>query len=152
MTNAKVFVVQKARYGVLFLPILWLFSSLWVVINRTSADFYYIGIQEVDIPPSIWESGKEIYLIILTVWAFVKIVLAIKQRTAISAELMSGFAFVLGLTITMVKDFFHFGDFLFYVGMGLTDFAAIIVIVTLFQGKPFLYSTLYHKDVQIRRV
>ena len=149
MTNVKVSVVQKARYGVLFLPVLWLLTSLWVVMNKTYSDFSYVGIQEVDIPQSIWESGNTIYLIFLTVWAFAKILLAMKQRTAISAELKSGFAFVLGLTIT---NFFHVGQFFFYLGMGLTDIAAIIVIVTLLQGKPFLYSTLYHKDVQIRRI
>jgi len=152
MTNVKVSVVQKARYGVLFLPILWLFFSLWGVVNESSERFSFPAIQEVATPPSTWELVNIIYPSFMTLWVSVKILLAIKNHSVISSELKSGFALFLGLTIMAINSYFHLGQFLFYVGIALTDIAAIIVIVTLFQRKPFGGTMLYHKDVQVRRV
>jgi|WetSurMetagenome_2_1015567.scaffolds.fasta_scaffold706507_2 hypothetical protein len=152
MTNVRVSTVQKARYGVLFLPVLWLLFSLWVVISEASSDPSYAPVQKVSTSPSTFEFVNLTYPIFLTVWVFVKILLAVKEHNKISAELTSGFAFFLGLTIMAINNYFHFGQFLFYVGIALTDIAALIVIVRLFQGKAFIGTTLYHQDVQVRRV
>ena len=152
MTKTKVSVAQKARYGVLFLPVLWLLFSLWIVINEATSNVSYTRTSEVNTPPSTFELVNMIYLSVVTLWFFSRILLAIKQHNAISAELKSGFAFALGLTILTINNDFHLGQFIYYIGVMLTDIAAVIVIITLLQRKSFIGTTLYHKDIQIRKV
>ena len=57
-----------------------------------------------------------------------------------------------GLTIMAVNTYFGRWQFLSYIGIAMIDIAAIIMIVTLLQGKPFAMLTLYHKDVQIQKI
>ncbi len=151
MTNIKVSVIQKARYGVLFLPVVWLLFSIWAVVNSVFPRVPYTGVQEVNTPPSVLEILSVVFYGCLTVWIFVKVLQMVKNHSPVSAELKSGFVFLLGFTLLSATTKFHLSQFLSYVGIAMTDVAAIIVIVTLLQGKPFADFKLYHEDIQIEK-
>ncbi len=149
MTNAKVSVIQKARYGVLMLPAGWLLFSIWVVINEAFPRYAYDDVLKT--PPSGSQISSVIIYTLGTLWVIWKILRNVKDHVSISAELKSAFAFLLGTTIMAISSYFHFGQFFSYVGIAIVDIAAIIMIVTLLQGKPFGPLTLYHSDVQIQK-
>ena len=148
MTNTKVSVVQKARYGVLLIPVAWLLFSIWAVINVAFPQYTY---ETQRTPPA----GSEILNIIIyglgTLWVLFKILRNIKNQLATSVELKSALAFLLGTTLMAVSTYFQPWHLLFYLGMAIFDIAPILMIVTLLQGKPFAMLMLYHKDVQIQR-
>jgi hypothetical protein len=152
MTNTRVSVVEKVRFGVLFLPVLWLLSSVWVVINDASQRFTYNQLDEIKTPPSILEMLSLIILSLAALWTIGKIIITLRQHRAVSSELKSGSAFFLGLAIMTASSYLHLGSFLSYVGMVCIDIAAIIMIVTLIQGKPFGEMKLYYKDIEVRKV
>lgn len=152
MTNTKVSVVEKVRFGVLFLPVLWLLSSVWAVINDASQRLAYNQLDEIKTPPSILEMLSLIILSLAALWTIGKIIITLRQHRAVSSELKSGSAFFLGLTIMTASSYLHLGSFLSYVGMVCIDIAAIIMIVTLLQGKPFGETKLYYKDIEVRKV
>lgn len=150
MTNKRVSVIQKARYGVLMIPVAWLLFSIWVVINEALPRYTLSAI------PRTAPSGSETFNVVIyalaTVWVIFKILQNIKNHVLVSAELKSAFAFLLGSTMMATKAYFPAWQVLSYTGIAFLDLAAIIVLVTLFQGKPFGPLTLYHKDVQIQKI
>ena len=152
MTKAKVTVVQKARYGVLFLPIAWLLFSLWAMVNDAFPRFPYTGVQEANTPSSVLEVLRVVFNGCWTLWVAVKILQAVKNHTVVSAELKSGFLFLLGLTLMTTSAHLHLSRFLSYFGGAMADIAAIIMIITLLQGKSFAQLKLYHKDIQIEKI
>jgi hypothetical protein len=151
MSHIKVSTVQKARYGVLLIPIAWLLFSVWIAINEASQRFTYSGTAEINTPPSIPEILSLSSYACMTLWVFVKILQAVKQHTFVSSELKSGFVFLLGLTLMTASSYSNLSQLLSYVGMALIDVAAVIMLVTLIQGKPFGPLKLYHQDIQIKR-
>ena len=148
MTTTRVSVVQKPKYGILLLPVIWLVFSIWAVINSTFPQYEY------EVQSSLPSDSQAFNLIIYALgalWVFFKILSNAKNRVAVSVELKSTFAFLLGATLMTANVYFHPSYFLFYAGMAVFDIAPILMIVTLLQGKPFAMLTLYRKDVQIQK-
>ena len=150
MTNTKVSVVQKARYGVLLIPVTWLLFSIWAVINVASPRYTYTEAQRT--PPSSSDILSVIIYASGTLWGFATLLHKVKNHVTVSVELKSALAFLLGTTLTAISAYFQSWHFLFYFGIAIFNIAPILMIITLLQGKPFGILKLYHRNVQIQRI
>jgi hypothetical protein len=151
MTTKRVSVVQKARYGVLILPVAVLLFSIWGMIATAFPPYSHSRVQDTKIPPSGSQALQAALYGLWTLWIVVKILQNIKDHVVISAEMKGGFAFVLGMTLMAMNNYFPTWHVLPYAGMAMIGIAATIVIITLVQGKSFGGFKLYHKDVQIHK-
>jgi hypothetical protein len=151
MANPKISIVQKAKFGLLLLPLAWLVVTTWVLISEDIPRFNSLDSQEAITQPSFSPIVSLIFVVAGTLWIVVNILRAVRNHQAISSVQKSGLALFLGSSLMQIENYFHVWPFLFYLGLLLVDVAATIMIVTLLQGKPFGAVTLYHKDVQIKK-
>ena len=150
MTDKRVSAIQKPRYAVLMIPVAWLFFSIWAVMSEAFPRYTLGEIPKT--PPSDSEIFNLAIYAFGTVLLLTKILVSAKNQSRISAELKSAFALLLGSTIMATRAVFPAWQFLGYVGIAIVDIAAIIMLVTLLQGKRFGPLTLFHKDVQIQKI